>query len=114
MKMIKKATAYTGDDWLLFSIPTWATQSYSDDGGEYYELRFFNAETKEDFISYIDPANKNFDAYWNEIIENKSYGVFIFKNFRLKKAGLINADSKPMMVDQCSKTEAEDIRDELL
>ena len=63
-------------------------------GGEVYDVRLKGVNSQEDYKTYVDPQNANFEI-WSEIVQAAETHGVVLKNVKLKDPNnnLINADS---------------------
>ena len=87
-------------------------ESKSNPDEEYITLRFFNTDTKREEYTHVTIGNFN-NAWWSDIMVKDRYGIYTFENLRYKhkRLGLINADSKPTLIEETSQKEALEIID---
>ena len=95
--------------WVLYDISDRMTAR--NDVDEYFIVRLFNSKTKEKASTYITIGYRNND-WWGDVILNDRYGIYEFKILRFdnktsgKYGKIINGDSIPELILECSKREA--------
>jgi hypothetical protein len=100
--------------WILYDISDRKTARNGVD--EYFIVSLFNVETKERASTYITIGYRN-NAWWGEAIAHDVFGVYEFQVLKMdnKSSGkyglIINGDSIPKLVEQCSQREARSIID---
>ena len=62
-------------------------------GGYITEIKMINLNTGQEAKTYIDERNRNY-RYWHDIVNHPGSG-FIIDRLKLKKPGLVSADSRP-------------------
>ena len=62
-------------------------------GGYITEILMINLHTGEEAKTYIDERNRNY-RNWHEIVNHPGWG-FVIDHLKLKRPGLISADSRP-------------------
>ena len=62
-------------------------------GGYITEIKMINLNTGQEAKTYIDERNRNY-RYWHEIVNHPAAG-FIIDHLKLKRPGLVSADSRP-------------------
>ncbi len=64
-------------------------------GNRIYVITLVGALDRLEYVTYIDPNNRNF-KYWQHIVFNSDHG-FVLKNCLVKKENLISADCRPII-----------------
>ena len=62
-------------------------------GGYITVIKMINLHTGEEAKTYIDERNRNY-RNWHEIVNHPGWG-FVIDHLKLKRPGLISADSRP-------------------
>ena len=102
------------EQWILYDMSDRMTARNGVD--EYFIVYFFNTKTKEKASTYITIGYRNND-WWGDIILNDRYGIYKFEILRFdsKSSGkygkIINGDSIPSLVKECTKREATSVID---
>lgn len=73
---------------------------FSKYGGRVYRIKMVGVMDRQEYITYVDPKNENFDN-WRHITRSPEHG-FILNNLKEKtnKAGVINADSRVIIEEE--------------
>lgn len=79
-------------------------------GNKIYAITLVGALDRLEYVTYIDPNNRNF-KYWQHIVFNPDSG-FVLKNCVIKKDNLISADCRPTISWQTDNKE--DVFEELV
>ncbi len=100
--------------WILYDISDRMTARNGQD--EYFIVSFFNTETKERASTYITIGYRN-NAWWGDTIVNDVFGLYEFQVLKIDKKSsgkygkIINGDSIPKLIKECTQTEARSIID---
>lgn len=79
-------------------------------GGFMFKIRMLDIKTKKVFVTYIDPANRNYTK-WDYIVNDFNQGQVLtnLKKIKHKNRELIDADSTPVRVYVGPRSELEQI-----
>ena len=92
--------------WVLSKV---SGPKRSDITGDYFEIEMIDAYTHKPYKSYI--VDENFNRQnWHDVIE-EHWGVYTgIKLKRAKGKQVINADSRPKLVEQLTEQETKNFR----
>ena len=83
-------------------------KNYSRNTGRpYTKLTLQGIKDRQLYETYVEVGMRNYKN-WQHVVENTDY-IFVLNNIKVKEAGLIDADSKPVIEHSASPENAEDI-----